>query len=108
MTEKMTYRWLWSCLVAGGLLLLSGCSASSSEDDLQQPEQVTLQLRAVTRTDGAFEIPDANKPASNIKLFLATSMVIDQFFKSLNREGGDTILSVWLYAVIHISYSVCT
>ena len=72
MTEKMTYRWLWSCLVAGGLLLLSGCSASSSDDDLQQPEQVTLQLRAVTRTDGAFEIPDANKPASNIKLFLAT------------------------------------
>ena len=72
MTEKMTYRWLWSCLVAGGLLLLSGCSASSSEDDLQQPEQVTLQLRAVTRTDGAFEIPDANKPASSIKLFLAT------------------------------------
>ena len=72
MTEKMTYRWLWSCLVAGGLLLLSGCSGSSSEDDLQQPEQVTLQLRAVTRTDGAFEIPDANKPASSIKLFLAT------------------------------------
>ena len=72
MTEKMTYRWLWSCLVAGGLLLLSGCSASSSDDDLQQPEQVTLQLRAVTRTDGAFEIPDANKPASSIKLFLAT------------------------------------
>ena len=72
MTEKMTYRWLWSCLVAGGLLLLSGCSGSSSEDDLQQPEQVALQLRAVTRTDGAFEIPDANKPASSIKLFLAT------------------------------------
>ena len=72
MTEKMTYRWLWSCLVAGGLLLLSGCSGSSSEDDLQQPEQVALQLRAVTRTDGAFEIPDANNPASSIKLFLTT------------------------------------
>ena len=72
MTEKMTYRWLWSCLVAGGLLLLSGCSGSSSEDDLQQPEQVALQLGAVTRTDGAFEIPDANNPASSIKLFLTT------------------------------------
>ena len=72
MTEKMTYRWLWSCLVAGGLLLLSGCSGSSSEDDLQQPEQVALQLRAVTRTDGAFEIPDANNPGSSIKLFLTT------------------------------------
>ena len=72
MTEKMTYRWLWSCLVAGGLLLLSGCSGSSSEDDLQQPEQVALQLRAVTRTDGAFEIPDANNAASSIKLFLTT------------------------------------
>ena len=72
MTEKMTYRWLWSCLVAGGLLLLSGCSGSSSEDDLQQPEQVALQLRAVTRTDDAFRIPDKDNPASNIKLFLAT------------------------------------
>lgn len=72
MTEKMTYRWLWSCLVAGGLLLLLGCSGSSSEDDLQQPEQVALQLGAVTRTDGAFEIPDANNPASSIKLFLTT------------------------------------
>ena len=72
MTEKMTYRWLWSCLVAGGLLLLSGCSASSSDDDLQQPGQVALQLRAVTRTDDAFRIPDKDNPASNIKLFLAT------------------------------------
>lgn len=72
MTEKMTYRWLWSCLVAGGLLLLSGCSASSSDDDLQQPEQVALQLRAVTRTDDAFTIPGGDNPASSVKLFLAT------------------------------------
>ena len=72
MTEKMTYRWLWSCLVAGGLLLLSGCSASSSDDDLQQPEQVALQLRAVTRTDDAFTIPGGDNPASSVRLFLAT------------------------------------
>ena len=69
MTEKMTYRWLWSCLIAGGLLLLSGCSGSS-EDDQQQFD--ILQLRAVTRTEGAFKIPNEETPASNIRLFLAT------------------------------------
>ena len=69
MTEKLTYRWLWSCLVAGGLVLLSGCSGSS-EDDQQQFD--ILQLRAVTRTEGAFKIPNEETPASNIRLFLAT------------------------------------
>ena len=69
MTEKMTYRRLWSCLVAGGLVLLSGCSGSS-EDDQQQFD--ILQLRAVTRTEGAFKIPNEETPASNIRLFLAT------------------------------------
>ena len=67
----MTYRWLWSCLIAGGLVLLSGCSGSS-EDDQQQFD--ILQLRAITRTEGAFVIPNEEIPASdtNIKLFLAT------------------------------------
>ena len=68
-TEKMTYRWLCSCLVVGGLLLLSGCSGGSSGDDVPPSEQAYLQLGAVTRTAGAFEI---NDPATNIKLFLAT------------------------------------
>ena len=68
-TEKNTYRWLCSCLVVGGLLLLSGCSGGSSGDDVPPSEQSYLQLGAVTRTAGAFEI---NDPATNIKLFLAT------------------------------------
>ena len=72
MTEKNTYRWLFSCLVVGGLLLLSGCSGGSSGDDVPPSEQSYLQLGAVTRTAGAFGIPDANNPATNIQLFLAT------------------------------------
>ena len=71
-TEKNTYRWLFSCLVVGGLLLLSGCSGGSSGDDVPPSDQSDLLLRAVTRTAGAFEIPDANNPATNIQLFLAT------------------------------------
>lgn len=71
-TEKNTYRWLFCCLVVGGLLLLSGCSGGSSGDDVPPSEQSYLQLGAVTRTAGAFGIPDANNPATNIQLFLAT------------------------------------
>ena len=72
MTEKLTYRWLWSCLVAGGLMLLSGCSGSSG-DDMQQSEQSSLQLGAVTRTMGAFVIPNEE---TDIKLFLATQTAL--------------------------------
>ena len=75
MTEKLTYRWLWSCLVAGGLLLLSGCSGSSG-DDLPQSKQSSLQLGAVTRTNGAIKIPNETNPASSIKLFLATQTAL--------------------------------
>ena len=75
-TEKKTYRWLCSCLVVGGLLLLSGCSGGSSGDDVPPSEQSYLQLGAVTRTDGAFGIPNATNPASNIQLFLATQTTL--------------------------------
>ena len=72
MTEKLTYRWLWSCLVAGGLMLLSGCSGSSG-DDVPPSEQSSLQLGAVTRTMGAFVIPNEE---TDIKLFLATQTTL--------------------------------
>ena len=75
-TEKNTYRWLCSCLVVGGLLLFSGCSGGSSGDDVPPSEQSYLQLGAVTRTDGAFGIPNATNPASNIQLFLATQTTL--------------------------------
>lgn len=76
-TERMTYRWLWSCLIAGGLLLLAGCTDKYDEVQLPSPmpqpeEGSQLELHAITRTSGAYTIPDANNPATSIKLFLAT------------------------------------
>lgn len=76
MAERMTYRWLWSCLIAGGLLLLAGCADNDEEaqqSPVAQPEEEShLELHAITRTDGAYSIPDAENPASSVKLFLAT------------------------------------
>lgn len=73
MTEKMTYRWLWSCLIAGSLLLI-GCSDRYGEEPqplpVPQPEEGDmLELRAITRTDGAYQISTA---AQEIPVFLAT------------------------------------
>lgn len=73
MTEKKTYRWLWSCLIAGSLLL-TGCSDRYEEEPQPQPvpqpeEGDMLELRAITRTDGAYQIPTA---AQEIPVFLAT------------------------------------
>lgn len=73
MTEKKTYRWLWSCLIAGSLLL-TGCSDRYGEEPqplpVPQPEEGDmLELRAITRTDGAYQIPTA---AQEIPVFLAT------------------------------------
>ena len=77
MTDRMTYRWLWSCLIAGGLLLLAGCTDKYDEVQLPSPmpqpeEGSQLELHAITRTSGAYTIPDANNPATSIRLFLAT------------------------------------
>ena len=52
-------------------MLLSGCSGSSG-DDVPPSEQSSLQLGAVTRTNGAIKIPNDANPASSIQLFLAT------------------------------------
>ena len=73
MTEKMTYRWLWSCLIAGSLLLM-GCSDRYEEEPqplpVPQPEEGDmLELRAITRTGGAYQISTA---AQEIPVFLAT------------------------------------
>lgn len=75
--KSMTYRWLWSCLIAGGLLLLAGCTDKYDEVQLPSPmpqpeEGSQLELHAITRTSGAYTIPDANNPATSIRLFLAT------------------------------------
>lgn len=74
MTDKRTYRWLWSCLIAGGLLL-TGCADRNEELPLPSPEpqpqieEVSqLELRAVTRTDGALDYTGNQ----NIRIFLTT------------------------------------
>lgn len=77
--RKMTYRWLWSCLVAGNLLL-TGC-ADRSEEDLPQPE-TPLRLQAVTRTDGASSY--AGSQSIRIYLTTADEMVNDAGEFSLN------------------------
>lgn len=51
--ESMTYRWLWGCLLAGGLLM-SGCGEKQENMPQPEPEQGSpLMLRTMTRTDGA-------------------------------------------------------
>ena len=81
--RKMTYRWLWSCLVAGNLLL-TGC-ADRSEEDLPQPEQGTpLRLQAVTRTDGA----SSYAGSQSIRIYLTTA---DEMVKA----DGEFSLNGW-------------
>lgn len=80
---RMTYRWLWSCLVAGSLLL-TGCT-DRSEDDLQQPEQgVPLQLGAVTRTEGAASYTGSQ----NIRIYLTNDA-------GMVKDDGEFSASGW-------------
>ena len=70
--DRMTYRWLWSCLIAGSLLL-TGCADKSEETPQPSPEPEVgspLELQAVTRTNGATLIGDASCP--DIKAILTS------------------------------------
>ena len=73
----MTYRWLWSCLMAGGLLL-TGCGEKEevplSEPEPEQEQGSPLLLRTLTRTDGATQFADPN---CSVRAYLtdATSVV---------------------------------
>lgn len=75
----MTYRWLWSCLISGGLLL-AGCTDRSGEDLPNQgytrEEGHKLELVAVTRTDGATQIGNADCP--DIRAYLTTETQLVQ------------------------------
>ena len=80
MTERITYRWLWSCLIAGGLLLLTGCADKSEEVPQPSPEPQPevgspLELLGVTRTSDASQIDYANCPGIRVYLTTATEML---------------------------------
>lgn len=72
MTDKIIYRRLRNCLIAGSLLL-TGCSEKTDEAQLAV-EYSGVELQAVTRTDGAYSIPSAVYNSSpDIHLFLTTA-----------------------------------
>lgn len=99
MTDRRTYRWLWSCLITGGLLL-AGCADRSDELPLSSPEPqpaeeqgCPLILQSVTRTDGATELEDAN---TKIKVFLtsADEKLQTGFFTYATGTGWTSNLTV--------------
>ena len=77
--KSMTYRWLWSCLISGSLLL-AGCTDRSGEDLPNQgytrEEGHKLELVAVTRTAGATQIGNADCP--DIRAYLTSGTEIVQ------------------------------
>ena len=97
MMEKMTYRWLWSCLIAGSLLLLMAACSDGSEEEPQpspsQPEEDSkLELRAVTRTAGVFSMPEAN---NKIQVYLTTKETnVPGSFTYNTTSGWESNLSV--------------
>ena len=105
--RKMTYRWLWSCLVAGNLLL-TGC-ADRSEEDLPQPEQGTpLRLQAVTRTDGA----SSYASSQSIRIYLTTADEMVEANGEFSLNGWTSNLNVkeerqyYIYGYMPSSLSV--
>ena len=71
--DRMTYRWLWSCLIAGGLLL-TGCGEKSEEDVIEPDPGNRLELGSLTRTDNATPYAD-NGCSIRAYLTEATSVV---------------------------------
>lgn len=95
-TDRLTYRWLWSCLIAGGLLL-TGCTDSSESDPMPEPEPeqkgYPLELRSVTRTEGATQIEGANCPVIKALLTSASEKLQIGTF-SYSGTGWESTLSV--------------
>ncbi len=98
-TDKMTYRWLWSCLIVGGLLLMAACS--DIHEELPQPSPVSepelgspLELRSVTRTSGATQIGDATCPNIKVILTSETEVVKNGYFRYQVGTGWTSDLSV--------------
>ena len=90
---EMTYRWLWSCLMVGGLLL-TGCG-DKEEVSLPEPEQGSpLELRSLTRTDGATPFVAGNE--WNIRAYLteATKVVKEDGLFKYTGTGWTSNLSV--------------
>ena len=92
---RMTYRWLWSCLIAGGLLL-TGCANDNTEsfEEPVQEQGSPLELRAVTRTSGATQIGNANCPPIKAILTSETALVQEGYFRYTAGSGWTSDLSV--------------
>lgn len=89
--DKMTYRWLWSCLFAGGLLM-TGCTDNSDEDLPDQGN--TLQLMSLTRTEGATELGSVTGTQIKAYLTSATEMINENGLFQYTGTDWDSNLSV--------------
>lgn len=90
--DRMTYRWLWSCLIAGGLLL-TGCGEKSEEDVIEPDPGNRLELGSLTRTDNATPYADTN---CKIRTYLteANSVVEEDGYFIYTGVEWDSNLSV--------------